>query len=197
MNAKDVANPEDLADPSASCLIKMSEPSIEGLKQAFLDPQSRIRLLSEAQPPDHSRVVAAAWEGGFLDETRIRFNENLNVLIGGRGTGKSTVIESLRYALDREAVGEEAAQTHQKMLRAVVKPGTKISVLIYSPHPAPRHYLIERTFPNPPVVKSETGDILSLTPADVVPNIEIYGQHEIGEITKDPTKLTKLLSRSE
>jgi hypothetical protein len=44
VNAKDVAEPEDLADPAATTLIKMSEVSIEGLRQAFLDPESRIRL---------------------------------------------------------------------------------------------------------------------------------------------------------
>lgn len=35
VNAKDVVNPEDLDDPSATCLIKMSEVSIEGLRQRF------------------------------------------------------------------------------------------------------------------------------------------------------------------
>ena len=47
VNAKDVTEPEDLHDQSATCLIKMSEVSIEGLRQAFLDPESRIRLNSD------------------------------------------------------------------------------------------------------------------------------------------------------
>ena len=40
VNARDVASPEDLAHPSATCWIKMSEVGIEGLRQAFLDPGS-------------------------------------------------------------------------------------------------------------------------------------------------------------
>jgi DNA repair exonuclease SbcCD ATPase subunit len=37
--------------------------------------------------------------------------------------------------------------------------------------------------------------VLSLSPADVMPGVEIYGQHEISELTKSPEKLTLLLSR--
>ena len=38
--------------------------------------------------------------GGFMDGTRIEFALNLNCLIGARGTGKTTVLEFIRYALD-------------------------------------------------------------------------------------------------
>lgn len=99
VNAKDIAQPTDLDDPAATCWIKMSEISIEGLRQAFLDPSSRIRLASDPVPEAHVEFRAIAWEGGFLDGASMNLNENLNVLIGGRGSGKSTVIESIRYVL--------------------------------------------------------------------------------------------------
>ena len=56
VNAADVAAPEDLAEPSAACWIKMSEVSIEGLRQAFLDPGSRIRLHSQPPPAEPIRI---------------------------------------------------------------------------------------------------------------------------------------------
>ena len=108
VNAKDIVRPEDLADRSATCWIKMSEISIEGLRQAFLDPESRIRLASDKPLEDHAELLSLSWEGGFLDGAAIRFNQNLNVLVGGRGTGKSTILESLRYALDLRPVGDAA-----------------------------------------------------------------------------------------
>lgn len=108
VNAADVARPEDLGYVQASTYIKMSFPGVEGLRQAFLDPDSRIRLLSEEEPPEHTELVALTWLSGFLDGQAIHFNGNLNTLIGGRGTGKSTIIESLRYVLDLEPFGEEA-----------------------------------------------------------------------------------------
>ena len=196
VNARDVASPDDLADPSATCWIKMSEISIEGLRQAFLDPGSRIRLASEPCPEERSELVAMGWQGGFLDGARIRFNSNLNVLVGGRGAGKSTVIESLRHVLGLDPLGEEARTVHAGILRNVLRNGTKLSLEVRCHRPSPRSYRIERTIPNPPVVRNaQTGDVLNLSASDVFPGVEIYGQHEISELTKSPEKLTRLLGR--
>ncbi|MBA5942703.1 MAG: phosphoesterase [Methanophagales archaeon] len=195
VNALDIARPEDLESVQASTHIKMSQPTVGGLRQAFLDPDSRIRLLSEEEPPEHTEMVALTWEGGFLDGAAIHLNGNLNTLIGGRGTGKSTIIESFRYVLDLEPFGEEAKKASSGILKQVIRSGTKISLLVHSHHPSPKDYLIERTYPNPPVIRDADGNVLSLTPQDICRNVEIYGQHEIGELTKSPTKLSKLLDR--
>ena len=195
INAQDVSSPEDFSKAGSSCWIKMSNVTLEGLRQAFLDPISRIRLDSDPAPEEHTEFIALSWQGGFLDGAAIHLNENLNVLIGGRGTGKSTVVESVRYVLGLEPLGEEALKAHGGIIRQVLRSGTKISLLVRSYHPDKRHYLIERTIPNPPVVKDETGNVLNLTPADVVPQAEVFGQHEISELTKSREKLTRLLDR--
>ncbi len=195
INAQDVCGPDDLAAPGGSCWIKMSSVSLEGLRQAFLDPASRVRLASDPVPNKHTEFLAMAWQGGFLDESALHFNENLNVLIGGRGTGKSTVVESLRYVLGLNPLGEEARKAHEGILRHVLRSGTKVSLLVRSQRGSKREYLIERTVPNPPVVRDETGEVLALKPSDVVAQAEVYGQHEISELTKDREKLTRLLER--
>ena len=195
VNAKDIGEPKDLDDPSATCWIKMSEVTIEGLRQAFLDPDSRIRLNSEPELEEHAELGTLQWEGGFLDGAAIHFNPNLNVLVGGRGAGKSTVIESLRYVLNLEPIGEDAQKAHTGMVRQVLRSGTKVSLRVRVYRPAKREYLIERTVPNPPVVRESTGQISKLLPDEVLPSIEIYGQHEISELTKSPQKLTLLLDR--
>jgi hypothetical protein len=45
-------------------------------------------------------------DGGFLDGLDLGFGPGLNVLIGGRGTGKTSVIELLRYCTDAPALAE-------------------------------------------------------------------------------------------
>ncbi len=195
LNAQDVSRPEDLAQPSASCWIKMSEVSVAGLRQAFLDHESRIRLVTAPPPEEHTEFVAIAWQGGFLDGTMIHFNENLNVLIGGRGAGKSTVVESLRHVLALTPLAEDAEKTYEGIVRHVLRSGTKISLLVRSHHPSPCDYLIERAIPNPPVVRDGSGALLAVSPRDVIPQVEIYGQHEISELTKNSEKLTRLLDR--
>jgi histidinol phosphatase-like PHP family hydrolase len=195
LNSHDVDGPAHFSDNSCSCWIKMSTVSVGALRQAFLDPDSRIRLASDPKPEEHTELLAIAWQGGFLDEAGIHFNENLNALIGGRGTGKSTVIESIRYAIDGSPLGEDAQRLHDDFVKHVLRSGTKVSLLVRSHRPAKREYLIERTVPSPPIVKDAGGAVTKLSPADIVPQAEVYGQHEISELTRHADKLTLLLER--
>ena len=74
VNAKDIVDPDDLEDRSATCWIKMSEVSIEGLRQAFLDPGSRIRLNpkdGKLEPEEHAELLSLAWEGGVWTERKL------------------------------------------------------------------------------------------------------------------------------
>src|SRR5699024_4450130 len=90
--------------------IKISEPSIESLRQALLYPSSRTRLAVDAVTDMHTEdlnnypyIKSIKTEGAeFLDNQEIHFSPNKNSLIGGRGSGKSTVLEYLRLALGKE-----------------------------------------------------------------------------------------------
>lgn len=196
VNAKDVAKSEDLANASATTWIKMAELSVQGLRQAFLDPDSRIRLNSEEIPPPHAYLEAIEWEGGFLDGLRLHLNENLNVLIGGRGAGKSTAIESIRHALGMQPATEEAERNYRNIVKDVIGPNTTIRILVHSPKPSPRSYCIVRNGSNPPDVRDAvTGDVLSLDCEFIVGELEIYGQHELSELSRQETKQRRLLKR--
>ena len=195
VNTSDVSDPAGLENPGATCLIKMSDVSIDGLRQAFLDPDSRIRLVSDDEPPPHAELVSLSWDGGFLDGAEIRFSPNLNVLVGGRGAGKSTVVESLRYVLGLDPLGDDARSTHEGMVHQVLRAGTTISLRVRSALPTPREYLIERTVPNPPRVTDGDGRLTELLPRDIIPRAEVYGQHEIAELARSPGTLTEMLHR--
>ncbi|MEK7727279.1 MAG: TrlF family AAA-like ATPase [candidate division KSB1 bacterium] len=205
LNCLDVYNLKDLAQTACSSWIKMSSPSIEGLWQAFLDPDSRLRLLTEEASRSRTRreaekveLIALSWEGGFLNECGIHFNKNLNCLIGGRGTGKSSIIESLRYVLEQKPLGALAQEAHQSMIKEVIKSATKISLLVRTHHPAPAYYRIERTISDPPlapVVFDEHGARSELKVFDLLPQIDLFGQHEISEIALHPEKQLDLLKR--
>ena len=198
VNARDIVESSDLDHRSATCWIKMHEVSVDGLRQAFLDPGSRIRLNPEEgefEPEEHMELVSLGWQGGFLDGISVDLNPNLNVLIGGRGTGKSTIVESIRSVLGLDPIGEEAQKAHEGIVRHVLRNGTKISLRVRVHRPGVREYRIERTIPNPPMVREANGDVLHLAPTDILPAIETYGQHEISELARSPDKLTKLLDR--
>ncbi len=74
--------------------VKMSEPSFAAFRTALADAEARIKLEASV-PPDYPRLVGARFKGGFLDGQEIAFSPNLTCLIGGRGAGKSTALESI------------------------------------------------------------------------------------------------------
>jgi len=198
INARDVVKEEDLHHHASTCNIKMSDVSIDGLRQAFLDPKSRIRLNPKEgsfNTEPHAELVELSWHGGFLDGITMPLNSNMNVLIGGRGAGKSTVIESIRAALSLNPIGDDSKQIHKGIIRNVLRSGTKISLHVRVHRPQVRNYVIERVLPNSSIVRDEEGELTNLDPEDILPKIEIYGQHEISELTKSPTLLTRLLDR--
>lgn len=89
--------------------VKMSTPSIEGLKLALLDPDSAVRrsddCTSYPQQLGHPKIKSITVEKLRLrqkDPLTIYFNPSYNALIGGRGSGKSTMLECLRLGLARE-----------------------------------------------------------------------------------------------
>lgn len=196
LNATDVSVPSDFADPSCSCYVKMFEPTIEGLRQACLDWGSRVRLNTEEEPAASAEISAIGWEGGFLTDQGLRFNNGLNVLIGGRGAGKSALIESIRYAFDYPIRGADARATHNAVVKNVLGNGTKVSVLVRDAPPSLKSYLVERVVPNEPTVRGEDGAIAQgLRPMALVPELEIFGQHELSELTRKPEELAKIIER--
>jgi hypothetical protein len=196
INANDVSDPSALLNPSTTTWVKMSDVSIEGLRQAFLDPESRIRLNSDETPVLHTEILAISWAGGLLDGQNVRLSESLNVLVGGRGAGKSTLIESIRYAFDLPPQADDARRTHDGMMKTQLGQGAAVSVLVRSPHPSPQCYVIERIYGAKPRVRDHNGDLLDgVTPRAIIGNIEVYGQHEISELTRQPAKLAELLRR--
>ncbi len=92
--------------------VKMAEPSLEGLRLALLDGSGfSIRRSDAPEPFDPFHVPEHFIEAVEVDDARymgrgerakVAFNPWLNALVGGRGTGKSTVIHALRLAARRD-----------------------------------------------------------------------------------------------
>lgn len=130
-----------------------------------------------------------------MDNVTVPISDDLTALIGGRGTGKSTVIESLRFALGIDPIGKEAIADHKAIVKDVLKSGTIVRVTVESPKPMPRRYTIERVVNQPPLVKDARGTATNQRPEDVMPKVEIFGQHELAELATDPARVATMLQR--
>lgn len=84
--------------------LKMEIPDVEGIRIALLDTQSRLRRMDAGPPiPDYPHLKRITVRNtDFFEEIEIPVSPCLTTLIGGRGSGKSTVIEYLRHAMDRD-----------------------------------------------------------------------------------------------
>ncbi len=90
--------------------IKMDKkPTLEGLRQAFLLPQFRIK--NEFESPNTPYTTPAIWIKSItISNTlitsgstplKLDFNPQLNTIIGGRGSGKSSVLRFIRGVFNR------------------------------------------------------------------------------------------------
>lgn len=78
--------------------IKWARPTAEALRQACLAQESRISH-DEPELPAVAISGISVSNSRFLGPVDLALNRQYNALIGGRGTGKSTILEYLRWAL--------------------------------------------------------------------------------------------------
>lgn len=81
-----------------STWIKWAIPTSEALRQACLAKESRISQKEPTLPSIYITSVDVS-NSKFMGRIYLELNRQYNALIGGRGTGKSTVLEYLRWGL--------------------------------------------------------------------------------------------------
>ena len=91
--------------------VKMAEPSLEGLRLALLDGNEysvrRSRPSGSFDPPElpqhhlQELLISDARLMGRGEAAEVVFSPWLNAIVGGRGTGKSTIIHALRIVSRR------------------------------------------------------------------------------------------------
>lgn len=110
-----------------ACYLKLGELSFEAVKFALSDPAARVAT----EPPKHqaSHIRSIRFDGGILDGQTLHFSPELNTLIGIRGSGKSSILEAVRYVLDIPR-GEKAQDTKYKdeLIRHTLGSGGKVTL---------------------------------------------------------------------
>jgi ABC-type lipoprotein export system ATPase subunit len=196
LNSKDVRRPDDLDNARVFSWIKMTTPTLEALQLACRDPESRTRLSHEVNPTYYSRIERIVVRRGYLEDLELNLSPNLNAIVGGRGTGKSTLIEAIRYALQLTPANRDALRAHTGIIDANFgKEKAGIEITLSSFQQNSERYIISRYHGEPAKVLDEAGKVLKLLPRDVMPQVEVYGQNELLAIVQDDGAKAALLSR--
>lgn len=83
---------------NSSTWVKWATPTAEALRQACLAKESRISQDAPVLPSIFVTSIDVS-NSKFMGQVNLDFNQQYNAIIGGRGTGKSTILEYLRWGL--------------------------------------------------------------------------------------------------
>ena len=192
--------------------IKMSErPTLESLRQAFLFPQYRIKNYLEIK--DNNIKIPQLWikkinikdiELLGKEELEINFNPQLTAIIGGRGSGKSTIVRFLTAAFaksrikDLDEIYKEFISFYQLKNKesGVLKKSTVITIEVVKNNILFKIILKDFKTGNKYKVlinkyRSETNDFEEITgilPEDIF-EVDIYNQKQIYELAKNTNSL--------
>jgi predicted ATPase len=109
-----------------SCFLKLGAFTFEAVKFALIDYKNRLRL-GMVPKYAHSHLQQISFEGGTLNGQTISFSPELNTLIGIRGSGKSSVLEALRYVLNiRLEESDSDREYKQKLVEYTLGSGGKV-----------------------------------------------------------------------
>lgn len=113
--------------------IKIGAFTFEAIKFALIDHVNR--LAPKLPKLEQSYLKKIAFEGDKLDGRIIHFSRELNTLIGIRGSGKSTILEAIRFALDI-SFGQNAADREYKegSIKNALASGGKVTLTAVDRH---------------------------------------------------------------
>ena len=106
--------------------VKMTKPNLEGLRLALLDGETSLKPARQGDVADPNSRASHAIESIIVREGKligrstpmeVRFNPWLNAIIGGRGTGKSTLVDFCRKAMRRDGELDGADSQEEGALR--------------------------------------------------------------------------------
>lgn len=183
-----------------STWIKWAEPTAEALRQACLASETRI----SQTPPELPTVVIrrlAVSNCKFLGPFDIAFNSQYNALIGGRGTGKSTVLEYLRWGLCDQPpeVGDEGdlpnfQARRDQLIKGTLVPHQGIVTVEFELNGVP-HAVRRKSEPHELRLKVGDGEYTSYSEQDIreLLPIQAYSQKQLSVVGVQTDELLRLV----
>jgi len=123
--------------------LKLGDFNFEALKYALSD----IDRVTPKEKPEikNSYIKSIEFEGGLLDGKQVDFSPELNTLIGIRGSGKSSILEIIRYTLGIPLSAIAVDPRYKDgLIEHVLKSGGKSIVTVVNEHK--EEYRIEKIY---------------------------------------------------
>ena len=162
--------------------VQMESPTFAEVK-AGLEIPFRVSLDKPAPPPSH--IIGINIRGQFFQDLWVSLSPNCNALIGVKGSGKTSVLECLRFALGAVVPDSRKEEVHSHLSHILGQSGS-VGVLVKRQDGA--KVLIERSASNPDVFSLVFEDDRReeiRNPDALLFNSFILGWHEIEQAATD------------
>lgn len=190
--SSDAHHHEHIASRNRSTWVRTDTTTFNDLSSA-LSFKHRVTL---AQPAvAHARVLGLHVVGAFIPETWISLNDGLNALIGSKGSGKTALLECLRFALNTP-VPPERRESVDRHLGHVLGSSGYVECLVERGDG--NKLLVTRRADSRDRISivDDEGRTSQLTNADDLPfPISILGWHEIEAVADKAEARVSLLDR--
>jgi chromosome segregation protein len=162
------------------CFIKLGAFSFQAVRLALLMKEQRI---SEAQPaPVSGYIGGMSFTGGLLGGQTLCFNPDMNNFIGIRGSGKSSILECLRYLLNIDVPHfDDNVDYKEGLVRQTLGSGGKVSVEVITGDK--KTYRFERILGDSPLVSRDGEIIPNLRPQSLL-KTRYFGQKELAKFSE-------------
>ncbi|MEJ7623768.1 MAG: TrlF family AAA-like ATPase [Pyrinomonadaceae bacterium] len=165
------------------------EITIEDIRQSLIDRDMRVRQSFEYNEAAYPKISHIRVSSGFLDGLDLEIHEGLNSFLGGKGSGKSLVVEFLRFALNQQPTQIDLLADHDLKLQRCLKLFGTVEVTIVDE--SGKLYIVHRTY-NPPdgnpivVTDPQDGTQKDFHIEEIFPLL-FLSQNEVIKIAEDRT----------
>jgi hypothetical protein len=185
---------------TSSSWVKWAVPTAEALRQACLAQESRVLHEQPLLPPVLVRSINVS-NSAFLGPIDLALNPQYNALIGGRGTGKSSILEYLRWALCDQppAVAGEDAPNYQdrriRLIDATLKPFAATVEVRFEIHGVP-HLVRRKSADGSVLIKVDGGELRPCTEEEVrsLLPIQAYSQKQLSSVSVRVDELLRFIT---
>ncbi len=155
--------------------LKVGDMSYDAVKFALLD--YHFRVASETPTVSHGFIKSVSFLGGKMDGTSIDFSAELNTLIGIRGSGKSSILEAIRYAFCIAAQSDK--EYKDELVKAMLGSGGQVSVKVVDRFG--KEYEVRRISGEKPNILDADGNNLGISVDQILKNILCFGQKDLSQ----------------
>lgn len=164
---------DDIGKGNKQAYIKIGEASYSAVKYALMDFENRV---FETLPIiSHGYIKAMRCTGGKLSNQTFWPSAELNTLIGIRGSGKSSVLEVLRYALNKEPATDDKYKND--LVKAVLGSGGQVELTIVDKFG--KTYSLKRIFNEKITIYNDKDEALNISVETILNNPLYFGQKDL------------------